>query len=93
MVGEHLNEATISRLGSILECGNMLSHPDCRATLTNQRTSKTMPKTEADLLELMRADRVVVNGRPTKPPLMSRRWKDALDLSCRSANPTMPSSH
>src|SRR5215468_8959814 len=29
---EHLNEATITRLGSILECGNMLSHPDCRAT-------------------------------------------------------------
>ena len=23
MVGEHLNEATITRLGSILECGNM----------------------------------------------------------------------
>jgi hypothetical protein len=33
MVGEHLNEATITRLGSILECGNMLSHPDCRATI------------------------------------------------------------
>jgi hypothetical protein len=27
MVGEHLNEATISRLGSILECGNMTSFP------------------------------------------------------------------
>jgi hypothetical protein len=31
MVGEHLNEATITRLGSILECGNMSSHLDCRA--------------------------------------------------------------
>jgi hypothetical protein len=31
MVGEHLNEATITRLGSILECGNMSSHVDCRA--------------------------------------------------------------
>jgi len=30
-VGEHLNEATITRLGSILECGNMSSHLDCRA--------------------------------------------------------------
>jgi len=29
--GEHLNEATITRLGSILECGNMCSHLDCRA--------------------------------------------------------------
>jgi hypothetical protein len=28
MVGEHLNEATINRLGSIPECGNMASHPD-----------------------------------------------------------------
>jgi hypothetical protein len=26
-----LNEATITRLGSILECGNMRSHLDCRA--------------------------------------------------------------
>ena len=33
MVGEHLNEATISRLGSILECGNMRSHLDCRNEL------------------------------------------------------------
>ena len=32
-VGEHLNEATITRLGSILECGNMCSHLDCRAAV------------------------------------------------------------
>ena len=35
-VGEHLNEATTDRLGSIPECGNTLSHPDCRATCTKQ---------------------------------------------------------
>ena len=33
MVGEHLNEATITRLGSILECGNTSSHLDCRAAV------------------------------------------------------------
>ena len=32
MVGEHLNEATIARLGSILECGNMTGHRNCRST-------------------------------------------------------------
>jgi hypothetical protein len=32
-VGEHLNEATITQLGSILECGNTSSHLDCRAAL------------------------------------------------------------
>ena len=31
--------------------------------MTNQRISKTMPKTEADLLDLMRADCVVLNQR------------------------------
>ena len=34
MVGEHLNEATITRLGSILECGNMIGHRNCRSTDT-----------------------------------------------------------
>jgi hypothetical protein len=29
--------------------------------MTSQRTSKTIPKTEADLRELMRADRRVLN--------------------------------
>jgi hypothetical protein len=32
-IEEHLNEATITRLGSILECGNMSSHLDCRAAV------------------------------------------------------------
>ena len=32
MVGEHLNEATITRLGSILECGNMTGQANCRHT-------------------------------------------------------------
>jgi hypothetical protein len=31
LVGEHLNEATITRLWSSPECGNTLSHRDCRA--------------------------------------------------------------
>ena len=31
-VGEHLNEATITRLGSILECGNMTGQANCRST-------------------------------------------------------------
>jgi hypothetical protein len=33
MVGEHLNEATITRLGSILECGNVTGHRNCRSTV------------------------------------------------------------
>jgi hypothetical protein len=33
LVGEHLNEATITRLGSILECGNMTGQVNCRRTL------------------------------------------------------------
>jgi hypothetical protein len=32
-VGEHLNEATTNRLGSIPESGNTRSHLDCRAAL------------------------------------------------------------
>ena len=44
-VGEHLNEATITRLGSILECGNMLSHPDCRATHMRCTRAGTRPCT------------------------------------------------
>jgi len=32
MVGEHLNEATITELGSILECGNMTGQANCRHT-------------------------------------------------------------
>ena len=32
MLGEHLNEATITRLGSILECGNMTGQASCRRT-------------------------------------------------------------
>src|SRR5215469_15141176 len=36
-VGEHLNEATITRLGSILECGNMDGNGVCRCALANLR--------------------------------------------------------
>ena len=60
----------MSRMSSAvrLRCHLARSAASLRATarcdgLTNQRTSKTMPKTEADLLELMRADRVVLNQR------------------------------
>jgi hypothetical protein len=46
MVGEHLNEATITRLGSILECGNMSSHLDCRAAVAHgRRFSEAIPMT------------------------------------------------
>ena len=31
-LGEHLNEATITRLRSILECGNMTGHRNRRST-------------------------------------------------------------
>ena len=48
MVGEHLNEAPISRLGSILECGNMTFHPDCRVAVRHNisRVGSTRPWAE-----------------------------------------------
>jgi hypothetical protein len=65
-----LGSAGVSRMSSAVRLGCHLarSAASLRTTarcdgLTNQRTSKTMPKTEADLLELMRADRVVLNQR------------------------------
>jgi len=47
MVGEHLNEATITRLGSILECGNMPGQANCRHT----------PDPEIRLAEMRLAER------------------------------------
>jgi len=65
-----LRSAGVSRMSSAarLRCHLGRSAASLRTTarcdgLTNQRTSKTMPKTEADLLELMRADRVVLHQR------------------------------
>jgi hypothetical protein len=40
--------------------------------MTNQRTSKTMPETEADLLELMRADRLVLNKSQAEQGVVDR---------------------
>jgi hypothetical protein len=40
--------------------------------MTNQRTSKTMPKTEVDLLELMRADRLVLNKSQAEQGVVDR---------------------
>jgi hypothetical protein len=40
--------------------------------MTNQRTSKTMRETEADLLELMRADRLVLNKSQAEQGVVDR---------------------
>jgi hypothetical protein len=40
--------------------------------MTNQRTSKTMPKTEAELPELMRADRLVLSKSQAEQRVVDR---------------------
>jgi len=54
MVGEHLNEATITRLGSILECGNM-------NVISIDAFGRTMPSRIAELVEMVHKKGVMLS--------------------------------
>jgi putative ABC transport system substrate-binding protein len=74
MVGEHLNEATITRLGSILECGNMRSHPDCRATIMVQQRADALVMIADPFFIARREQCVALAAGSATPAIYPLRW-------------------
>ena len=76
---DRVGAAGTSRMSSAVrpQCHLARSVASSRTTarcdgMTNQRTSKTMPKTEAELLELMRADRLVLSKSQAEQRVVDR---------------------
>jgi hypothetical protein len=78
-VGEHLHEATITPLGSILECGNMPTHADCRATSGLSTDPSPSPSPDITAVATGRSHRR--DFRPLDRQRASLHWLSILTIT------------